>query len=225
MPPRRHRLVDVLWLVEGVPGGREAAIGRRHRSGCDVGRSEGPSPRDAGAQRGRRRPHPRKPAAQKKHDRGWGRRVYESVLLRTRPRSYGWSSNRTCRLTGRWRSSRSVPRSSFYRWCDRYQRGGPEALADRPSRPNRTWNRIPEAVRGQIIIDVALELPELSPRELAVRFTDERRYFCLGSLGLPAAEGARSDHQPGARSSSRPRRSSRTRPRRPTSSGRRTSPI
>ena len=69
-----------------------------------------------------------------------------------------------------------VPRSSFYRWCDRYQRGGPEALADRPSRPNRTWNRIPEAVRRQII-DLALELPELSPRELAVRFTDERRYF------------------------------------------------
>jgi transposase len=28
--------------------------------------------RDAGAQRGRRRPHPRKPAAQKKHVRGWG---------------------------------------------------------------------------------------------------------------------------------------------------------
>ena len=25
-----------------------------------------------------------------------------------------------------------IPRSSFYRWYDRYQRGGPEALADRP---------------------------------------------------------------------------------------------
>ena len=36
-----------------------------------------------------------------------------------------------------------VPRSSsFYRWCDRYQRGGPEALADRPSRPDRTMSRI-----------------------------------------------------------------------------------
>jgi RNA-directed DNA polymerase len=31
-------------------------------------------------------------------------------------------------------------------------------------------------VRGQII-DLALELPELSPRELAVRFTDEKKYF------------------------------------------------
>ena len=38
------------------------------------------------------------------------------------------------------------------------------------------WNRIPEAIRGQII-DLALERPELSPRELAVRFTDENKYF------------------------------------------------
>jgi putative transposase len=42
--------------------------------------------------------------------------------------------------------------------------------------PDRVWNRIPDDVRGQII-DLALELPELSPRELAVRFTDERKYF------------------------------------------------
>lgn len=54
--------------------------------------------------------------------------------------------------------------------------GGIEALADHRSRPDRVWNRIPDDVRGQII-DLALELPELSPRELAVRFTDERKYF------------------------------------------------
>jgi transposase InsO family protein len=69
-----------------------------------------------------------------------------------------------------------IARSSFYRWYDRYQQGGPEALADRPSRLDRVWNRIPDVVRGQII-DMALDCPELSPRELAVRFTDERRYF------------------------------------------------
>ena len=69
-----------------------------------------------------------------------------------------------------------IARSSFYRWYDRYQQGGPEALADRPSRPDRVWNRIPDEVREQII-EMALDCPELSPRELAVRFTDERRYF------------------------------------------------
>ena len=69
-----------------------------------------------------------------------------------------------------------IARSSFYRWYDRYQQGGPEALADRPSRPDRVWNRIPDEVREQII-EMALDCPDLSPRELAVRFTDERRYF------------------------------------------------
>ncbi len=69
-----------------------------------------------------------------------------------------------------------VPRATFYRWCDLYQSGGPEALEDRPSRPRRVWNRIPDEIRSQIIT-LALEQPELSPRELAVRFTDERRYF------------------------------------------------
>lgn len=69
-----------------------------------------------------------------------------------------------------------IARSSFYRWYDRYQQGGPEALADRPSRPDRVWNRIPDEIRTQII-EMALDCPELSPRELAVRFTDEKRYF------------------------------------------------
>jgi putative transposase len=69
-----------------------------------------------------------------------------------------------------------IPRATFYRWYDRYQTGGPEALSDRPSRPSRIWNRIPDEVRSQII-ELALDKPELSPRELAVRFTDERKYF------------------------------------------------
>ena len=56
------------------------------------------------------------------------------------------------------------------------QEGGPEALADCPSQPHRVWNRIPQVVREQII-DMALDCPELSPRELAVRFTDDKRYF------------------------------------------------
>lgn len=69
-----------------------------------------------------------------------------------------------------------IPPATFYRWYERYQTGGPEALADRPSRPDRVWNRIPDDVRGRII-DLALAEPELSPRELAVRFTDRERYF------------------------------------------------
>ena len=65
-----------------------------------------------------------------------------------------------------------IARRTFYRWYDRYLDGGPEALADRPSAPSRVWNRIPAAIHDRII-ELALEQSELSPRELAVRFTDE----------------------------------------------------
>ena len=69
-----------------------------------------------------------------------------------------------------------IPRATFYHWYDLYQTGGPAALEDRPSRPGRVWNRIPDEVRDRIV-RLALEEPELSPRELAVRFTDTERYF------------------------------------------------
>jgi putative transposase len=69
-----------------------------------------------------------------------------------------------------------VPTATFYRWYDRYRTGGPEAVADRPSRPDRVWNRIPDATRDKIV-DLALAEPELSSRELAVRFTERERYF------------------------------------------------
>lgn len=67
-----------------------------------------------------------------------------------------------------------IPRRTFYRWYDRYLGGGPEALEDRPSAPSRVWNRVPSEIQDQII-EMALEESELSPRELAVRFTDEKR--------------------------------------------------
>jgi hypothetical protein len=69
-----------------------------------------------------------------------------------------------------------IPRATFYRWYDRCSRGGAEALNDRPPRPDRVWNRIPDVVRDNVI-ELALVEPSLSPRELAVRFTDTESYF------------------------------------------------
>jgi putative transposase len=69
-----------------------------------------------------------------------------------------------------------IPRTTFYRWYDRYLNGGVEALDDRSPKPGRVWNRIPEDIREQVV-DLALEEPELSPRELAVRFTDTQSCF------------------------------------------------
>jgi transposase InsO family protein len=65
---------------------------------------------------------------------------------------------------------------TFYRWYDRFQTGGPEALEDKSSQPRWVWNRIPDDVREQLV-QLALDEPELSPRELATRFTDMNKYF------------------------------------------------
>jgi putative transposase len=72
--------------------------------------------------------------------------------------------------------SLGIPSTTFYRWYDRHRAFGEAGLRDRTSGPGRVWNRIPEEIRRQIV-DLALECPELSPRELAVRFTDTRGYF------------------------------------------------
>ena len=69
-----------------------------------------------------------------------------------------------------------IPRTTFYRWYDRYLAGGVEALEDKSPQPSRVWNRIPDDIRDRIV-DIALENPERSPRELAVQFTDTQGYF------------------------------------------------
>jgi len=69
-----------------------------------------------------------------------------------------------------------VSRPTFYRWYDLYRRFGDMRLEDRRSAPGRVWNRVPDEVREQVI-ELALDRPELSPRELAVTFTDERAQF------------------------------------------------
>jgi len=42
--------------------------------------------------------------------------------------------------------------------------------------PQSVWNKVCDEHRGAIV-DLALDKPELSPRELAVSYTDSKRYF------------------------------------------------
>jgi len=69
-----------------------------------------------------------------------------------------------------------IPKATFYHWYDRYLTDGVEALEDRKPGPHATWNKVPEDVR-HALVEMALDLSELSPRELAIKFTEERRYF------------------------------------------------
>lgn len=69
-----------------------------------------------------------------------------------------------------------IPRSTFYNWYDRYLSGGIEALENKKPSPGAVWNKVPEAQRKRLV-DMALDQPDLSPRELAVRFTAGHDYF------------------------------------------------
>ena len=69
-----------------------------------------------------------------------------------------------------------IPKTTFYAWLDRYAAGGFDALEDHKPRPKRVWNRIPNEIRDRII-ERALDEPELSPREVAVAFTDAEKTF------------------------------------------------
>ena len=68
-----------------------------------------------------------------------------------------------------------IHKSTFYKWYKAYLKKGTDGLnAGRVSR--QQWNTIPEEQR-QLVVEVALEHPVLSPRELAVKITDEQRVF------------------------------------------------
>ena len=69
-----------------------------------------------------------------------------------------------------------IPSSTFYGWYKRYLGGGFDALRDKKPPPRPRWNKVPEKVRAEVI-DLALQKTELSARELACHFTDERQYF------------------------------------------------
>jgi len=73
-----------------------------------------------------------------------------------------------------------IARATFYNWYDRYLASGIEGLEDGKPAPRAVWNKVPDAIRQQLL-ELALDEPDLSPRELAVRFTEQHRYFICES--------------------------------------------
>lgn len=69
-----------------------------------------------------------------------------------------------------------IHKSTFYNWLKRYRDDGVDGLEDRKPVVDLVWNKIPAAHRAAII-DLALAEPQLSPRELAVTYTDDNLYF------------------------------------------------
>ena len=81
----------------------------------------------------------------------------------------GLGINRTLRELG-------IPKRTFYNWYGRYKKNGYDGLAPKNRSAVSQWNKIPDAVRGEVV-ELALERPELSPRELAHQMIDHKEYY------------------------------------------------
>jgi len=69
-----------------------------------------------------------------------------------------------------------IARATFNKWYSQFRAEGSQGLQPRNPKRKHYWNKIPDEIRGQVV-DLALEEPDLSPRELACRMTDQKHYF------------------------------------------------
>ena len=74
-----------------------------------------------------------------------------------------------------------ITKSTFYNWLQRFDEDGLSGLHDGRPNPESVWNKLPQS-ECDAIIELALEKPELSPRELAVNYTDQGRFISESSV-------------------------------------------
>lgn len=66
--------------------------------------------------------------------------------------------------------------STFYNWLKRFYADGVDGLEDKKPSPNTAWNKIP-GEHYDAMLQLAMDKPDLSSRELAVDYRDEEDYF------------------------------------------------
>jgi transposase len=67
-------------------------------------------------------------------------------------------------------------KSTFYNWYHAYSKNRVQGLLPNKRASNKQWNSIPQQHR-RLVVDLALDNPELSSRELAYKMTDEQQIF------------------------------------------------
>lgn len=78
-------------------------------------------------------------------------------------------ANRTLKEIG-------INKSTFYNWYNRYLADGFDGLTPKPRTRNTYWNKIPDKVKKEVV-DMALDFPEESSRNLACKMIDEKKYY------------------------------------------------
>ena len=95
----------------------------------------------------------------------------ETIRLVTGP---DLGTNRTLRELG-------INKRSFYNWYNIYLKFGADGFPPpQKGERSRRWNQVPEGQKN-IIIELALDHPTLSARELAFKLTDGQGIFISGS--------------------------------------------
>lgn len=69
-----------------------------------------------------------------------------------------------------------IPKSTFYKWHKAYTANGLLGLEYKNTGSRQQWNTIPQ-VEKNLVVSVALEFSELSPRELSCKLSDEQKVF------------------------------------------------
>ena len=69
-----------------------------------------------------------------------------------------------------------IHKSTFYNWYNKYLGRGFDGLAPKQRRRNSYWNKIPEQVKNEVV-EMALDYPEESARNIAFKMVDEKEYF------------------------------------------------
>ena len=77
--------------------------------------------------------------------------------------------NRTLKQLG-------IPKTTFYKWYTVYTEKGLAGLENKNPGSRRQWNSIPQEEKN-LVVSVALEFTDLSPRELSCKLSDERKVF------------------------------------------------
>lgn len=70
----------------------------------------------------------------------------------------------------------AIRKSTFYNWYNLFLEKGEAGFFLSPNSSRRQWNSIPEEEKN-LVVEVALNYPELSSRELAHKMTDEQGIF------------------------------------------------
>ena len=69
-----------------------------------------------------------------------------------------------------------IHKSTFYNWYHAYLQNGYDGLADKPPSKKQYWNQLPDEEK-QLVVELALEHPQKSSREIACLFTDTYKRF------------------------------------------------